>query len=230
MLNTVPMAAFSGFSADAFAWFEGLEADNSKRYFAAHRDAYETAVRGALGAMLDELALALGGEVKLFRQHRDVRFSHDKSPYKTRTYGIVTALSDARAPLYAELSSEGLFIGTGYYVLASDQLERFRESVADDGAGPELESAIETARAAGVETWGEALKTAPRGYPREHPRLALLRHKSLIAGQRLGRGHDAIDREPALGHARAVWDACGPIVAWLDRHVGASEQPVERRR
>ena len=77
------MCAFAGFAAEAFDWFSGLELDNSKHYFAAHRAQYDHSVRGALEAMLEELCEELGGHVKLFRQHRDVRFSSDKSPFKT---------------------------------------------------------------------------------------------------------------------------------------------------
>jgi uncharacterized protein (TIGR02453 family) len=109
---------FAGFPPEAFSWFAGLEADNSRAWFAAHRPTYDDAVRGPLEAMLDELADALGGDVRVFRQQRDVRFSPDKSPYKTRTYGIIVPASGGEAARYAELSAAGLFAGTGYYELA----------------------------------------------------------------------------------------------------------------
>jgi uncharacterized protein (TIGR02453 family) len=225
-------ASFAGFPPEAFDWFAGLEADNSRAWFAAHRDTYERAVRGPLEAMLDELAAELGGEVKLFRQHRDVRFSGDKSPYKTRTYGVIGGRPDSQAPLYAELSSRGLFGGTGYHALAADQLARFRGAIVDEAKGPALAEAVAAARDAGVETFGEALKTAPRGYPRDHPRAGLLRHKSLFGGRRLAPGADGIGRDAALAHARTTWAACAPICAWLDAQVGPSALPAEggRRR
>src|SRR5918911_4247940 len=80
---------FAGFGAGAVAWFEGLERDNSKAYFDAHRAVFLEQVRGPFEALLDELSLEFGGEPRVFRQHRDIRFSPDKSPYKTRTYGIL---------------------------------------------------------------------------------------------------------------------------------------------
>jgi uncharacterized protein (TIGR02453 family) len=223
--------AFAGFSPAAFRWFDGLEEDNSRVWFAEHRDTYDDDVRGALEAFLEELADELGGEVKLFRQHRDTRFSADKSPYKTTTYGLIVDHPGSLAPLYAQLSAIGLFAGTGYYNLAADQLARFRDAAADDGTGPELERAIADAHAAGVETFGEALKTAPRGYPRDHPRVWLLRHKSLIAGARLapGRAGAGITRVAALDHARATWAACAPLNAWLDANVGGSTLPEQPR-
>jgi len=229
MAETTAAVSFEGFPPETFSWFAGLEADNSKRYFTAHRDTYDQAVRGALEEMLEELADELGGHVKMFRQHRDIRFSHDKSPYKTTTYGLILDRPGSLAALYAQLSAEGLFAGTGYHVLAADQLTRFRDAIADDTTGPELEEPIATAEAAGVETFGESLKTAPRGYPRDHPRVQLLRHKSLIAGCRLHPKAKGITRGDALDHARGTWAACAPINAWLDDHVGASEMPPETR-
>jgi uncharacterized protein (TIGR02453 family) len=227
--TTVTVQSFEGFPSETFRWFAGLEADNSKRYFTAHRDTYDRAVRGALEVMLEDFADELGGRVRMFRQHRDIRFSADKSPYKTTTYGLIIGRPGTLAPLYAQLSAKGLFTGTGYYMLAADQLTRFREAVADDAAGTKLERAIATAESAGVETFGEALKTAPRGYPRDHPRVKLLRHKSLIAGGRRGPGAKGITRKAALHHARSIWTACAPLNAWLDHNVGASELPAETR-
>ena len=230
MAAPIAPQTFAGFSPQAFAWFEGLEADNSRAWFAAHRDVYEAAVRGELDAMLEELADELGGRVRMFRQHRDVRFSADKSPYKTRTYGVLVDRPESLAGLYAQVSATGLFAGTGYHTLARDQLARFREATADDATGPALEAAVGAARAAGLEVYGEALRTAPRGFPRDHPRAALLRHRSLVGGKRLERGPDrAIPRAAALDHARATWAACTAMNAWLDEHVGDSEEPERRR-
>ncbi|MGI8804049.1 MAG: DUF2461 domain-containing protein [Solirubrobacteraceae bacterium] len=225
--KTAAAASFAGFPPEAFSWFAGLEADNSRTYFTARRGTYDRAVRGALEAMLEELAGELGGHVKLFRQHRDVRFSSDKSPYKTTTYGLIVDRPDRLPSLYAQVSAQGLFAGSGYHQLAPDQLSRFREAIVADGEV--LEQAMDTAHAAGVETYGEALKTAPRGYPRDHPRARLLRHKSLVAGARLDASPDGIPRQRALDHARSTWAACAPLNAWLDRHVGPSDAPADGR-
>lgn len=229
MADTTSAPPFEGFPRETFSWFAGLEAVNSKVYFTAHRDTYDHVVRGALEVMLEQLADGLGGHVKMFRQHRDIRFSADKSPYKTTTYGLVVGRPDSLAALYAQLSAKGLFAGTGYHFLAADQLTRFRGAIVDDTTGPALEKAIATAEAAGIETFGQALKTAPRGYPRDHPRVHLLRHKSLIAGRRLHPGAKGITRDAALEHTRTTWAACAPLNAWLDDHVGASEIPSEAR-
>jgi uncharacterized protein (TIGR02453 family) len=218
------MEGFHGFGPEVFAWFAGLERDNSRTYFAATRERYETDVRGGLEALLDELSAELGGEGRVFRQQRDLRFTPDKSPYKTRTYGVILGAPAASAGLYAELSARGLYAGTGYHQLARDQLERFRAAVADDASGPALVDATAAAEAAGLELAGEALSTAPRGYPRDHPRIALLRHKALIAGRRLP-GGGGIGREAALEHVAGTWRAAAPVNAWLDANVGPSTLP-----
>jgi uncharacterized protein (TIGR02453 family) len=218
---------FRGFGPGAFEWLAGLERDNSRTYFTATRDVYETEVRGALEAMLDELSLTFVGPVKVFRQHRDLRFSRDRTPYKTRTYCVLAGDPASAAGLYAELSARGLYAGTGYHQLARDQLERFRDAVADERTGPALAAAVEETRGAGLEVAGATLRTAPRGYPRDHPRIALLRHTALIAGARL-RGEGGIARDAALGHVAGTWRAAAPVVAWLDAHVGPSA--VDPRR
>jgi uncharacterized protein (TIGR02453 family) len=222
-------AAFRGFSAAAFAWFEGLERDNSRAYFAATRARYETEVRGALEDLLDELSAEFGGPPKVFRQHRDLRFARDRSPYKTRTYGVLAGDPNSATGLYAEVSARGLYAGTGYYRLARDQLERYRAAVADDGTGPELVAAATAVEAAALELAGESLRTAPRGVARDHPRIALLRRKALFAGARLRPGPGGIDADAARTHVRGTWRAAAPLNAWLDAHVGASELPPETR-
>ena len=221
-------ARFSGFAPDAFAWFDGLERDNSKEYFTATRDRYEAQVRGELEAMLEELTETFGGTVRMFRQQRDLRFTPDKSPYKTATYGIVYGARVPGTGLYAQLSARGLYAGTGYHQLGRDQLERFRSAVADAAAGPSLAEIVASVEAEGIDVEGESLRTAPRGYPRDHPRIELLRVKSLVAGRRLS-GKGGIDRDAGLEHVSRTWRAAEPLNEWLDDHVGPSTIPVESR-
>lgn len=225
---TVDTARFTGFGADAVAWFRGLEADNSRAYFEATRGQWEAQVRDPLAALLTELSDEFGGVVKLFRQTRDVRFSPDKSPYKTTTYGILYQREGSDAGLYAQMSARGLYAGTGYHQMARDQLERYHLAAADDRTGPELAAVVEVLEAAGLEIGGEALKTAPRGFARDHPRVRLLRHKELVAGRTLPPGK-ALATRRALEHSAETWRAAAPLNAWLDRHVGPSAIPPEVR-
>ena len=214
------MAAFDGFGAGAVAWFEGLERDNSRAYFKATRATFDAEVRGPFELLLAELSDEFGGEVHVFRQHRDVRFSPDKSPYKTRTYGLLHDSGEANA-WYAEVSARGVYAAAGYWRMASDQLERYRAAVLADDTGAALGEATRAVQDAGLELAPPALKTAPRGMPRDHPRVALLRYKDLIAGSRLAPG-PALATGAALEHVAATWRAARPLTAWLDDHVGTS--------
>ncbi len=216
------MSRFRGFRPQAFDWFEELAEHNERDWFQANKGTYETQVRAPLAALLEQRAERDGGVVKLARQHRDTRFSHDKSPYKTRTYGAVVERPGSNAGLYAEISAEGLFAGGGYYGLEADQLERYRAGVLSERSGPRLEQAVALVEAAGVEVFGETLKRAPRGIDPHHPRGRLLRHKMMIAGARLAPRANGITAKAGLRHVERVWDALEPLNAWLDRHVGAS--------
>jgi uncharacterized protein (TIGR02453 family) len=209
------------FGAGATAWFEGLERDNSRAYFVATRATFEEEVRAPFERLLDGLSGEFGGEVKVFRQHRDVRFSSDKSPYKTRTHGILHSLPGSAAALYAEISAGGLYAASGYWRMASDQLARYRAAVDDDRAGEALEGTVDAVREAGLELAPPALKTVPRGMPRDHPRGELLRYKDLIAGRRLPPG-PALGTRAARDHVAATWSAARPLIGWLDEHVGGS--------
>jgi uncharacterized protein (TIGR02453 family) len=223
------MTKFEGFGPGVRRWFQGLEADNSREYFSARREFFEESIRDQMEALLSELAAKFGGEVKLFRQNRDIRFSHDKSPYKTNTYGIVYGSPVAAQGLYASISARGLVAGSGYHVMARDQLDRYRAGVADARAGPELATLVAEAERGGLELWGQTLATAPRGYPKDHERIELLRRKSLAFGARLklGRG---ISRSDGLRFVGRTWRTAAPVTRWLGDHVGPTTMPSDRGR
>jgi uncharacterized protein (TIGR02453 family) len=222
------MTEFTGFGPKVFKWFRGLEEDNSKAYFTAGRDFYESAIRDQMEALLAELSKKFGGELKMFRQNRDVRFSADKSPYKTNTYGVLYGAKNAVQGVYASVSSSGLYAGSGYHMMASDQLDRFRAAVADERPGTALAKAIAQAQGAGLEVDGQTLVSAPRGYPKDHERIELLRFKTIVAGAQLkpGRG---ISREAGLTHVAGAWRGAAPITKWLDANVGPSTLPTQPR-
>jgi uncharacterized protein (TIGR02453 family) len=205
---------FRGWPAEALEFFDGLEADNSKTYWQANKTTYETLVRAPMEELLAELAKEFG-EGKIFRPYRDIRFSPDKSPYKT--YMGATA-GDG----YIHLSSKGLGAGTGMWEMAPDQLERYRQAVSDDRSGKALVAIVTKAKAAGVDISGhDVLKTAPKGYPKDHPRIDLLRNKGLITWKEWPAG-------AWLGTARAkdrvveFFRLSKPLNKWLGTNVGAS--------
>jgi uncharacterized protein (TIGR02453 family) len=221
------MTGFEGFGPAVRTWFKGLEADNSREYFTANRTFFDESVRGQMEALLAELAQTFGGEVKMFRQNRDIRFSPDKSPYKTNIYGVIYGSPSATLGLYASIAASGLVAGSGYHMMARDQLERYRERVAGEEYGPALERLATTAREAGLELWGGSLASAPRGYAKDHPRIELLRRTSLSLGAMLAFGR-GIGRADGLGFVTTTWRAAAPVTAWLDDHVGASALPSGR--
>jgi uncharacterized protein (TIGR02453 family) len=223
------MTRFEGFGPEVRTWFQGLEADNSREYFVANRDFFEKSIRGQMEALLSELSEEFGGEAKMFRQNRDIRFSPDKSPYKNNTYGIVYGSPMAAQGLYASISADGLVAGSGYHVMARDQLDRYREQVVDDEHGLELMKLVARAQTAGLEVWGESLATAPRGYPKDHARIELLRRKSLTLGARLP-SERGIARADGLRFVTRTWRAAAPVTGWLDGYVGASTLPADRVR
>jgi uncharacterized protein (TIGR02453 family) len=214
------------FPPATFEWFAGLERDNSRAYFQATRDVYERDVRGAIEELFQTLQDELGGHWKVFRQQRDLRFTPDKRPYKDRTYGVLGGTDGPGQGFYADLSVRGLYAGTGYHQLDRDQLDRFRAAIDEPASGTALEVVAAATEAAGLELSGGELRTAPRGYPREHPRGELLRHKALVAGRSLP-GTSGVGRDEALQHVAATWRAAEPLNAWLEEHVGAST--MERR-
>jgi uncharacterized protein (TIGR02453 family) len=226
------MTKFEGFGPAVRRWFQGLEADNSRAYVTANREFFEEAIRGQMESLLTELSAKFGGEVKIFRQHRDIRFSPDKSPYKTNTYGVLRGPEIAAGGLYASISARGLVAASGYHVMARDQLDRFRDAIAAEREGAQLSKVVAKAEQAGLEPWGGSLATAPRGYPKDHERIELLRRKSLALGATLkfGRG---ISRSDGLQFVTRTWRAAAPVTGWLDEHVGASAietSPARRGR
>ncbi|GAA2141193.1 DUF2461 domain-containing protein [Kitasatospora kazusensis] len=209
---------FHGWQPEALDFYQGLEADNSKSYWAARKALYEEAVHAPMAELLDRLEDEFGPG-KIFRPNRDVRFSADKSPYKTHIGAFLEAGG------YVQLSADGLACGNGMYQLAADQLSRYRAAVAEDLSGAELERVIARVRKAGPTVVGrDPLKTAPRGVAKDHPRIELLRNKGLIAWQEWEPA-DWLGSPAAADRITAFLRASQPLKDWLDGHVGPSELP-----
>jgi len=206
--------AFRGWSVEALEFFEGLEADNSKVYWQAHKSEYETLVRAPMEELLKELAPQFG-ESKIFRPYRDIRFSADKSPYKTN---IAAVVGDG----YIQLTAEAFGLGSGMWEMAPDQLTRYRESVDDARSGPVLERVLRAARDEGLEARGhDMLKTAPKGYSSDHSRIELLRYKGVITWKEWPAGAWLGTRK-AKDRVVDFLRASKPLNDWLRTHVGPS--------
>jgi uncharacterized protein (TIGR02453 family) len=215
---------FTGFPDEAFEFYEGLEADNSRVYWHDHKAVYESAVKAPLVALTAEFPEY--GDFHVFRPNRDVRFRADKQPYKTAQGAVA---GDGAAGTYVQISAAGLMAARGYYMMVPDQLARFRAAVADDGSGPEIVAIVDALRKAGYAVGArDAVKSAPRGYSADHPRIELLRGKGLMMSRSWPPAAWQ-STKAVVGRVRKVWTDADPLVAWLDRHVGHSTEPLPPR-
>ena len=214
--------AFRGWRAEAVEFFEGLEADNSKAYWEDHKDTYERSVRAPMDELLQELEAEFG-RGRVFRPYRDVRFSKDKSPYKTNLAAMVGEAG------YVSLSATGLGVGSGMYHMAADQLDRYRRSVADDASGGELEGIAAELQRQGQELVAHGqLKTAPRGYAKDHPRLELLQRKGLTTWRQWPPAA-WLGTKKAKDRIVESLRAGVPLNQWLATYVGATTMDETRR-
>jgi uncharacterized protein (TIGR02453 family) len=207
---------FTGFGDGAVEFYDGLIADNSKAYWTDQRAVYEADVREPMQALLGALEPEFGPG-KIFRPYRDVRFSHDKTPYKTHCGATV-------GPFYVQVGSDGLMVAGGYYRMAPDQVTRYRTAVDDERRGSDLQKRLAALRADGLTVAGETLKTRPRGYDPDHPRLDLLRHKGLYAW-RGWEPDDVLHEAGTQDRVAHTWRVLRPLAEWLADHVGPSELP-----
>ena len=205
--------AFSGWPEEALDFYDGLAADNTKTYWTEHRAIYDEKILRPMADLAEELAEEFG-EPKLFRPYRDVRFSRDKTPYKTHIGAVIGGTG------YIQLSAEGLAAGAGVWQLSPGQLARYRAAVASDLAGPELERIAAVIEKAGLAVHGHGvLKSAPRGYPPDHPRIGLLRYKGLTAWREWPVApwlETASAKDRLIDFLRTSL----PLVAWLNEKVG----------
>jgi uncharacterized protein (TIGR02453 family) len=204
--------SFSGWPEEALDFYEELEIDNSKAYWTRHKRVYEEKILAPMAELAGELAPEFG-EARIFRPYRDIRFSKDKSPYKTNIAAMIGSG-------YVHLSAKGLAAGDGMYHMTPGQLDRYRRAVTSEDSGCELERITAALRERDITvTCRDALKTAPRGYSADHPRIALLRYKGLIAWKEWPAGAwlgTAEARDRVVTFLRTT----RPISAWLHEHVG----------
>jgi uncharacterized protein (TIGR02453 family) len=217
--------AFRGFPAEGIEFYEQLEADNSRSFWQANKHRFDECVKQPMTELTESLEEF--GPFHMFRPHNDVRFSKNKPPYKTHqgAYGE----SEGGAGYYVQFSATGLMVGAGYYAMAKDQLVRFRTAIDADATGAELAAlAADAERRRYTIDAIDSLKTAPRGYPKDHPRIELLRRKGLIAVKVFGTPK-WIHTAGAATRIRDTWDGAADLCAWLDAHVGPSTLPPDDR-
>ena len=208
------MSEFNGFPDAALDFYDDLELDNTKSFWEAHKHVYDSAVREPMLALTAALADEFG-TAKVFRPYRDVRFAKDKTPYKNHQGAIVQV--GAATGYYVQIGSPGVRVSGGYYHAAGPDLARIRTAIDTVHSGEELERIVARLRRKGFEIRGDQLKTSPRGYPADHPRIELLRYKSMSMTK--GYGFENLDTPDLLGRVRKDWRALRPLVEWVRERV-----------
>lgn len=206
---------FTGIPFAALDFYEDLGYDNSRPFFREHKHVYDASVRAPMEALAAELAEEFG-TAKVYRPYRDLRFTKDKTPYKTHQGAAV--LTAPGTGYSVTIDAAGLRAAGGSYALSREQLAHLRRTIADETRGGELESIVERLAADGYAIGGKRLKTHPRDWPADHPRIALLRHTSLIAGVEFG-CPAWVETPTAADRVREAWRAMAPLVEWLTQVV-----------
>jgi uncharacterized protein (TIGR02453 family) len=216
------MPAFRGFPPEAIEFLRELEANNDRDWFKANRARYDRHLVAPASALGEDLADL--GRPRLFRPWNDTRFHHGP-PIKEHV-GLAIGYEGAGG-FYVEISLDGLLVAAGLHRPAPDQVDRMRRAIDAGRTAAPLAKAIARGEANRLALNEPDLVRAPRGYSTDHPRLDLLRRRSLTLARRheLGKwlhGPKAGDR------IRSELEAAAPLVRWLREHVGASQRASTR--
>lgn len=202
---------FQGFPEAALDFYDDLEVDNTRSFWAAHKHIHAESVKAPMVALTEELESEFGA-AKVFRPYRDVRFSKDKTPYKTHQ-GAFVGVAPATG-WYVEISARGARTGAGFYEASRERLAAVRDAIVDERTGRQLQRIVARLEKQGWQVGGDRLKTKPRGYDIDHPRIDLLRHRSLVLGRH--HGFDPIIHTPEfVDVVRTDWRALEPLVEWI---------------
>ena len=220
---------FAGMPDEGLAFLEDLEDRNTRAFFEANKAVFTAQVQAPFAALVEAAAARLRrsvpgiGQPKVFRIYRDLRFSKDKTPYKTSMSASVPSRgpADGDRPgvdtgYYVNVGPAGLYVASGLYHPSREDLAQVRAAVADQGTGPELEAILRRAAAKSLEPWLDPLQRMPRDWPADHPRAGLLKARSLV----LNRQHERapwLSTAELLDHLLADWKAMIPFNRWLER-------------
>ena len=209
-------------SADAFEFLAQLRENNNRDWFKANRGSYDEHLRRPAEELADSLSHL--GEPHFFRPFRDARF-HRGDPIREDI--AVAIFPGGASGYYFRLALDGLMLGAGLHEPRPDQLERFRDAIADDTRGDGFEDAVESSCKHGFRMVEPELKRVPRGYPPDHPRGDRLRMKSITVFK-----HHAPDEylrsTESDAMVRAELESTTPMVAWLADNVGPSTDAHRR--
>ena len=224
------------FTPAALRFLRGLAKNNNKEWFEAHRSEYESEVRepmrdliGEMNARFARFAPEMGGDPKrsMFRINRDIRFSKDKSPYKTHaacwfshrraSSKVGGEAAGGSAGFYFHLEPGRSMVGAGMWMPPRPQLNAIRDAIAEDPGGFERIVKALTKRYGGLDD--EAVLTRmPRGFAEDHPAANWLKFQSFTSGRML-KDSDVTDAKLATMLAKD-FEAMLPLVRWLNAALG----------
>lgn len=230
--------AFEGFPQEGIAFLRDLKKHNDRDWFKARKQVYETGLKAPglafVEAMAGPMRQKLSPHVQaipvvgrsIFRQHRDTRFSKDKSPYKDHFdmwfwEGPPEKTSWSHAGYYLRLQPPKLLVGGGMHRFDKETLARYRTAVAEDKTGKPLEAIVNKLEKAGLVVEGSHYKRVPRGFDPEHPRAALLKHQGLYATVE-GPIPDAVYSKAFVTYVMKVFQKAEPLTRWLTDHVAGA--------
>jgi uncharacterized protein (TIGR02453 family) len=227
------VAPFAGIPDEGLAFLEDLEERNTREFFEQYKQVFRERLQAPFEALLAAAAARLeaagvpAGSPKVFRIHRDLRFSTDKTPYKTNMAGYLgRSHADAAGPstgYYVSFAPSGLWAGGGLHRPARAQLERVRTAVAGDSGGKELAGILDQAAGRGLTAWLDPLQRVPKPFPADHPRAELLRARSLTLGRQHQRGPWMVTVE-LLDRVVDDWLGVASLNGWIERHLGDAGQ------
>lgn len=212
-----PPATFDGFPADAQVFLRELGEHNDKVWFDANRERYERVLRGPMTALVRELE-GLFGPGKLFRQHRDIRFSKDKRPYKEWVAATVGG-HRGEAARYVHLGREAMFIAAGAHQLDRERLTRFRQAVTAKTSGEALEAIVAKLEEQGYDIGGKTLSRGPRDADPDHPRIELLKHTGITMARSYEAGAWLQDAGDVTTRVVEVFGDAEPLIGWAREHL-----------
>jgi uncharacterized protein (TIGR02453 family) len=224
------------FTTDSLRFFRGLAKNNNKPWFEAHRSDYENEVREPMRALivdvnthLAKFAPEIAGDPKrgMFRINRDIRFSKDKSPYKTNagcwfnhrsaSSKVGSEANEGSAGFYFHLQPGKSFVGAGLWMPPRPQLDKLREAIADDPKGFDR-MARGLKKYGGLSDEHGMLKRMPRGYAEDHPAGKYLRLQSFTCGRPI-KDSQVTDAKLPVIIAREFRGML-PLVRWLNSALG----------
>lgn len=184
------------FTKGSLRFMTDLEKHNNREWFLANKERYESDVKEPAMRIIADVSSRLKMDGKLMRVYRDVRFSKDKTPYKTNVGISFHPRGLPKGPLiagiYLHVAPEESFVATGVWHPEAPVLTKIRDAIVEDPA------AWKAARKVGLDEDEEALKKAPKGFDPEHPFIEDLRRKNFTASAKLSDKQVGSDELPKL--------------------------------